>query len=307
MIKEIDYSQANCFLTCPRKYHNKYNLNLKKSDYDDTSVDKEFGSAAHCALEAFYKKKGNPIDAFKAEFGDLKGEKLKTLDNGCFLIQSYLDRYTAQDRGWEILDVEVNDCIMIGNLKYIVKIDLIIKDRGNIYVVEHKTSSASGMWKQKFFKQFMLNTQVSGYTYYTTKRFGQCSGVIINPLFMNTVKKPILVDPSQVTANGYYKDVETKYSKYYGKDMSYLSGFNCSFERNMENRYPEQLVDFETNVTTIAKRVNQCYEDNLWARNESSCTDFRGCEYIELCLSCGDEQIIETNYEVVDNKKYLKE
>jgi hypothetical protein len=52
--------------------------------------------------------------------------------------------------------------------------------------------------------------------------------------------------------------------------------------------------------------LQDCIDCNKFPKNESACHQFKGCGFKELCISCDDEEIKNTLYEVYDAKEYLK-
>ena len=267
---KIDYSQINTFLTCRRKYENKYILALRKIKYDFRNIDLEFGKTIHSCLERYYKGMAwaeiiKPIE----EFQDLESEKCKTKGHLLKLMEQYIPYYSGQDKGWTILATEINDTFKIQDMEYTVKVDLIIKDKDNIYVVDHKTTKTNR--KSTYFQQFEPNTQVTGYTAYCQQKHGQCSGFIPNVMFVR------------------YRE-----RKWKGEE----AGFHCEFERAIINRYPQQLEDFKSNVVDVAQQIEGCKITGYWSKTEVNCM---WCEFKELCISCDDEQVRNTLYEMVEN------
>lgn len=275
-MNKIDYTQLDTFLQCNKKYYNKYIKNIAKVEYDKTSIHLDFGSSIHEGLARYYK--GESWDRIKASFDsfqDLEAEKTKTKANGVSLLQRYIDRYNSEDKKWKVLGVEKKDSFTIKGITYIVKIDLIVEENQNIYVVDHKSSQTKK--KKTFFDSFDPNTQVSGYCSYVQEKYGQCSGFIPNALFVGFRQR-----------------------KYKGEE----AGFHCNFERTIINRYQQQLEDFRENVIKTLDNIENSKVKGNWTKKEGGCTY---CEFKELCISCDDEQIEMSLYEKRDNRSYLKE
>jgi hypothetical protein len=278
----IDYSQLNTFINCPKKYCNRYIKCLKKAEYDITSMDMEFGSAIHKGLEIFYTTKDmkQGVQAFLEVCPeDLEDQKVKTKEHGCMLLAQYEDYHANNFTDWEILDTEkTQEVKMNDQLTWIVKNDLIVKWRGNIYVVDFKTSTSKN--RGQFFKYFEPNMQVTGYTWACKKLYGQCSGFIPMALFMGHRSRMYKGEPA---------------------------GFYANYEHTIINRTPDQLNDFEFNVMQWVERLNKCKEKNIFPKNENACHNYRGCGFKELCLSCDDPSIEELMYEEYDPFEYLKQ
>lgn len=281
---KIDNSQLQCFKTCPRKYYNRFILKLKKIAYDERDLHQDFGHCIHKALEMYYKTKD--IEAvkqwFKNNFMGIESEKVKTPANGLKLLDEYYfysfnNQSDISDSKLEVLDIEKVDSIKIDNIEYIVKIDLIVRANSGIYVLDHKTTKSI---PYNYFYQFDPNSQVTGYCYYVKQKYGQCSGCIVNALSMGYREKAYKGEPA---------------------------GFWLKPVRDIINRTNEQYEDFKVNLIQWVDRLKQAYDTNIWPKNEGACHSFKGCGFKELCISCDDEQIKNTLYEVYNPLEYLEE
>jgi hypothetical protein len=259
-----------------------------------------------------YYKEGKQIDEKKIKevwstFIDLPEsyeEKSKTRANGERLCMDYVATYSSRDKEWEVLGTEQKLIIPIGDVSYAVKCDLVIKVNGNIFAVEHKTTSRI---TPTFFARFTPNTQVSAQTEAVRQEYGECSGVIVNALESGWVTKPVLIDPNDSDSNN-YSIREVKHSKYYGKEMAYCSGFHSNFQREIVNRTKEQLLDFKENAKNGAIKLITDTQLNNFVKHEQRCHDYKaGCPYKEICISVADENIISNLYEKCDPYQYLKE
>jgi hypothetical protein len=272
----IDFSQLSKFQSCHRQYYWSYINPYKKVKRDEREVPKEWGSLLHKGLALYYQGKSwAEIKAPMESFIDLDTDKCRTKDNLITTLEQYIAYYSGQDKAWKIISVEVADYIMIGDLKYVVKIDLIVEDRGNYYPIDHKTTTK----KFGFFNQFEPNTQCTGYTAFVQEKYGSCSGFIPNGIFIGH-----------------------RANKYKGEP----AGFHVEFERSIVNRYPNQIQDFKVNVTNVVKEIEICKVEGYWAKTEGrgSCPF---CQFRELCISCDDQQILEALYEPITSQlDYLK-
>lgn len=275
---QIDYSQRACFQSCPMKYYLIYMKGLVKRKYDEREIDREFGKCVHSYLELHSLKKD--VDKVWSNFVDLPNELCKTMKNGVSLCKNYVEHYKLLDASDEVLGVEIKDTFDIDGTQYTVKIDKIVKKNDNIYVVDYKTTKSA---RYNYFSQFNPNSQVSGYVLYALKKYGQCSGMIIDAIMVGHRKRPYKGEPA---------------------------GFHVKFEREPVNRTSEQLDDFVVSLKSDVKKIKRCIDNNDWSKHEINCGQFRGCEFRELCLtSVGtklDEEIAETLYEVKDTRRYLK-
>jgi hypothetical protein len=198
---------------------------------------------------------------------------LETVEHGKKTMQEYYNTYAKNDKEFKILDIEVNNSIILPNdLKYIVKIDLVYEHRDNIYFMDHKTTSRM---TPNWWDQFDLSTQITGYTYYVKKKYGQCSGGQLNAVQVGYRSRK-------------YKDEP--------------AGFYCKLERNISCRNKEQLERWEKDLYSWVDRLNN---DTSFPMTTSSCTSYRGCAYKELCISVDDESIEANEYEKYNPLEYL--
>jgi hypothetical protein len=307
---QLDTTQLNTYYQCPMKYYLQFICGLRKVEEGITDIDLRFGSAVHKCLEVYYKGKGITNEQIKEVwkgFIDLPEsyeEKSKTRANGERLCSDYVATYATRDADWEILGTEQKINIPIGEVSYAVKCDLVIKVNGNIFAVEHKTTSSIS---PTFFSKFTPNTQISAQTEAVRQEFGECSGVIVNALESGWVSKPVLIDPSDSDTSN-YSIKEVKHCKYYGKEMAYCSGFHSNFQREIVNRTKEQLLDFKENAKNGAIKLITDTQLGNFVKHEQRCHDYKaGCPMKELCISCGDQNVLENLYEKVDPYLYLKE
>jgi hypothetical protein len=194
------------------------------------------------------------------------------------MLNHYKNYHDHNFQDEKVLLVEKVDSFKLNDaIDFHVKIDKVIEYKGNIFVVDYKTSTSKN--RSRFFDSFDPSMQVSAYCYYCKQKFGRCAGFIPIALFM-----------------GYRKN------KY--KDEP--AGFWCKFEHHIINRNDEQLQDFIDNLKAWYKKLNHSILHDEFPKNESNCTSYKGCGFKDLCIACDDEQVQEMIYEEYDPYEYLK-
>lgn len=272
---KIDYTQLQTYISCPRKYRNRYLLNLRKIGYDERDVAKSFGSCVHEALDRYFKNRN--IDEALCSFDgyvDMEDDNVKTANNGKELVRQYVEWEKLNFPSYDILSLETTDEFSIGDISYLVKMDKVVKMNGNIYVMDYKTTTSKGAY---FFNNFDPNMQVDGYVDYVMRKYGSCSGFLPIAMFHG------------------YRSKKSKLGE---------AGFWCRFDYQPVNRTKEQITNFEEEVKEWVNRLNS---DTMFPKNKGNCCGFKGCEYRELCLANDDEGIMSNLYNVVDNKEYLND
>ena len=283
----MDFTRVNTFLTCPEKYRLTYLESLQKIQEDRVDAPRKFGQAIHAGLQRLYTPSMTAQEAhmaFLAVFPEaLDPEDMaRTPVNGLKLLDAYRHYWANQDREWKVLGVEVVDQVEIGTVEpWEVKLDLIVDTPNGIMGVDHKTTARREGFTESYWRGFEPNSQVSGYTYYLLKKYGQCSGFLINGL-----------------AIGWNQRAGKRHPQ----------GFWYEFQRQLFNRSERQLEDWRLRMVgtmTRMRATTALRPEDVWEKNESMCGY---CPFRELCLSVGDEQVKSTLYAVSDNPlAYLQE
>jgi len=285
-MNKIDNTQLTSYLTCPRQYEYKYLKNLRKRDYGDDggNIDLDFGSAIHEALERFTLTKGDMskgVSIFEKEYvvptpSEITGTRdLKNTEYGKELLFDYVEFYNANMQDWETVETEQVGEFDLGNgYMFQCKIDEVVRINGNLFAKDYKTTTTKQ--PNRFFGKFHLANQASGYVSYVKAKHGSCAGFIPVMLHMKHLKtKRSGVGPGLVT----------------------------SFQYDIFNRTEEQLRDFKDDVVYKTNELSKC---TRFTKNPEACSNYRGCEFKELCLACGDKSVEEVLYEEYDSKEYLK-
>lgn len=277
-----DNSKLQTFKNCPEQYRLKYLLGLKKREEGVDEHDKNFGKAIHSGLEAHYKGQSieELMERFKAEYPEQLSDedKAKTQENGLVLLEAYIKHYENEDKAWTIKAVEVADTFKIADgIEFVVKIDLVVEQQGCIYFVDHKTTGKSLTYQ--YWNQFEPNAQITAYTAYCQAKYGECSGGIINALQLGYRQRAYKGEPA---------------------------GFHYAFQRQLFNRNREQVEAWKLDSKLWIMQMNETAQmkDTVWMKNEGQC---RFCSFKEVCISCGDEEIMEQLYERVNPNEYLEQ
>ena len=280
----LDSTMAKAYSRCPAQYDLKYIQNLRKIDsQDDLSL--RWGEAIHKGLEAFTGQSSQlqaMIDAFKGSFIETiddvnhKYYNSKNTATGIHTLTEFIPFYKNNFSHWDTLQVEETGDMMIGDdIKYLCKIDRVIKNRGNIYVVDFKTTSSRP--SPTYFNRFKLDFQASGYTQWCKEKYGQCAGFIPIVMFVGYRSRK-------------YKDEPV--------------GFHVKFDYSIIDRTQEQLDWFNKDLQKIAKEINTNKRDGFFRKAPTAC-EFFGCQYNDLCDQGYDECLKESLYEVYDSTQYL--
>lgn len=160
-------SRLRAFRSCPRKEHYQYALGIRTP----SSPAQEFGTAAHSALEAYFRawkeqdeqaadddqRVAAAFDSIATVHDPVDAIRLRAL------LAAYHVKYGNED--WEIIAVEEQFRFYLGRLEFGGKIDALIRERstGRALVLEHKTSTQDTSPGSLYWDRLALDTQISLY------------------------------------------------------------------------------------------------------------------------------------------------
>jgi len=274
------YSQKESFNSCPQKYKLTYIDGLATKDDEKSKHHLNWGSAIHAGLQAHYK--GLPFSdvekAFLSEYPeDLDPEDLaKTVKNGVEVLRQYIDFYKGQDEMWEVVATEHEGFMDVGGDDSSLHIDLVArhKQSGELYFWDHKTSGKEP--SATFWKSFELSGQVSRYASYLQEQYKECAGCWINGIFVKWLK------------------IKNKYGE--------GPGLVVKFERQMFQRTPQQIEYWRRSDEGWMKLIAECERTNNWPLALNTLCSW--CEFYDLCLSSGDEQVKAMLYEAKEDRDF---
>lgn len=179
----LSNSKIKTYRRCPNQYRYKYVEKLRRKK---RVVQLERGSWIHELLQYHYdgedwrerhqektKEFYNLFEEEREELGDLPAECLR-------IMKSYLRHWASEDKGWHVVDSEMNETIMLPNgIEFNFIIDLVVEENGGLWIVDHKTV------KSFMDADFMLiDAQLARYHYALQQLGGYepLRGIIFNEL-----------------------------------------------------------------------------------------------------------------------------
>jgi len=236
-----DASAISTYLSCPQKFYWRYVRNLVPVVEPPALV---FGRVMHEALLVWYKTK-DIIEAVKV-FEQLPkdiGNGRRTRERGEVILKEYVKRYFEEP--YQIRQMEIKFCVgMEEGRMYVGKIDQIVEWEKNIFVKDHKTTSALGL---SFYRSFRPSVQIDGYVYACRELCGQCSGAIINGI-----------------------SVADNPKERFGRDIS--------------NRTSDEIDKFAVMFAKWCEQIEISLLKQDFYLNYNSCNNMGRCIYYELCL-----------------------
>lgn len=272
------YSEKEAFNSCPQKYRWQHDGLTKQIEGSDAH-DMNWGAGIHAGLEAHYQGKGwSEIEgAFKKEYpSNLKEDDLaKTVEGGVECLKKYIAHYSEQDQNWEVLATEEAGVVRIDGEDHDLHIDLVARNRqsGDVYLWDHKTTSKVA--SPAYWKSYELSGQLTRYCVFVKEKYGNCAGAIINNISVKHLK------------------IRNKYGE--------GPGLVVNFERQLFNRTPAQIKYWMDSDSDWMRLIRMCEQTNVWPKALNKLCGW--CEFYELCLASGDEQIKELLYQIKQKEK----
>lgn len=267
-------SEVNEFSRCPLSYFYKYQKRLRRIDEAESSIHHtSYGTAGHKAMEVLYTE--NSVKRAQQAFRDYYPVQLdptdlaKTADNACFTIAKYWEHYDA-DKNWEVVAVEGREFTADG---FGIKPDLVVRENGNILVVDHKWTGA--YLNYDWFSAFDPNSQVTQYIRWCKEAYGACDGFVVNA-------------------------IATRFRQRTYKGEA--AGFWCAFERQQFNRTTSQIENTVRSADEVIEDIERAKERGFWraAEHKQAC---HYCSFKSLCSSGWswdlDQELILTTFRQV--------
>ena len=266
------WSEKETYNQCPYKYKLTYIDKLQKIEQLETSQHHlRWGQAIDEGLTRHFL--GKPWSDIETGFLEYYPKNLdekdeaKTVEHGLQALKNYIQFYKAEDEKWDMVAIHPEG--FVEEHDSILHPDAIRKLRitGEIYGWDYKTTGKDTTGN--YWKNFEISDQVSRYSSWIEKEYGQCSGFYIDSLSVKFLKR----------------------KNKYGDGPGFLS----NFQRQVFNRSKDQIAyawNSDSDWTTLKKFS---IENNVWPKSLSSRCPW--CEFYELCLSSSDEQIKEILYQ----------
>jgi len=241
------------FMHCPKKFYFRWVRKLEPKEEAPSIV---FGKVFHEALLVWYQT-GDEKEALKV-FEKIPvgiADDHRTKELGETIFKEYVERYKSEPYRTLYLEKEFKVEVVEGKI-LAGTVDKIVDWNGQIYVVDHKTSSSVGL---SFFNRFRPNPQIDGYCYACKELLGRCDGAIINGI--SVAKNP---------------------KERFARDITSRS--------NREFLLYAKTFDFWTEM------IELCIKHKEWPMNTTHCNQFGKCVFWELCVYGEDERLVEWKF-----------
>lgn len=265
-----DFTTIDVFQTCRKKMEF---WGIRHLMPKTKSPALRFGGAIHEALDVYYDGKplDNVLQKFKESYNEVEGEELRTVENGIKLLTWYSTIY-KDDVVKILLRPESAFAFDLGDFLYAGKIDLVVEWGGEMWIMEHKTTTRLGA---SYADQFQLDKQITGYIVAAEQHMKrECAGCILNVL-----------EP--------WNDVQRVSSRTKAPEQHFMR-FPITRSKELKER-------FLLNISRIVRDIEWCRSNNEWmeAEKKEVCTYYnRKCQYFDICRFGENEQLIKNDYMV---------
>lgn len=270
-----DFTAVDTFQTCRKKYYWRMVRHLESKK---VSAPLLFGNAMHSALDVYYTDGlEKAIVRFRETFVDIEGEEKRTVENGIKALEWYAKVY-ANEPFTVLTKPEVGFVITIGDILWGGRMDLPVEWDGQLWIMEHKTTSRLDA---NFFKQFQLDKQITSYVIGAEEYLGRtCAGCLVNAIEpWKELKRPTAA--SKRPEDHFVRDPIVR-------------------SKMMKER-------FKLNVSRIIRDILWCTENNEFyeAEKKDVCFSYNSeCPYRLLCQFGEDPRVIEADYVISEWKPY---
>lgn len=274
----LTHSAISMFRQCPRRYQHRYMDKVVPMHWQDSPA-LRFGTAFHEWLEAWYK--GTVAD-YKKPLLDADDEA--RLLGAC---AAYATRYPQEawrtvyvEQGFEtvVINPETGAHSPLYWLKG--KVDLVVEYEGEPWIVEHKTSTTTGV---NDLDRVGIDAQVLTYA----DCIGRAIDTPIAGVIYNVVKRCQLRLKQKETPAEFVKRV----AEWYQQPDAML--------RERQRIDPAMITENRRNIWSTVQQMNMMRRDRFYAQNAGvttgACAKWgRECEYAPLCKTMGRPDIKAT-------------
>ena len=287
------FSMWSDFSHCERKVYWRYIREQVPVQLDAALT---FGSLIHECLATWYKTGNSDSvlalidDNYVNRFNDVQARKHWHYAHA--MIAAYMKRLAPE--AWNIRAVEFEFSIPLINpatgrpsrtFTLNGKVDLIVEQRGQLFVIEHKTAA---IIDAAYIEGLNLSLQADIYSFVIGESAKRPAGVIYNLL-----KKPLL---KQYEANSRRAEPETD-EAFRARLCESLSGPE-SFQRFQFLYDASDRRRLQTELWELSQRWLRCKKTGMWLQNRQACFRFnKPCRYFKLCTSRDSEDVLGEFYE----------
>ena len=274
ILEAFDNSMLSNYKRCPKYFFHRHVEHLSPYNQSfELDYKAQFGVAFHKAMDEWFLN-GVPQKMDKAfldiwiKFEGLDPKEIRTVKNGLDILQKYREKYPLDRDPFTVSPehIEVGFACELGDYIYCGRIDKVVK------------------WKFGFEGYVVLDHKTSASKgFLNIKPNASLDGYIWGA--SQLLSSPVI---------GAYLD------------QVYMYKTKTEFIRELTQRSAEEIHLWKMEVLDWIGKVRLSYQNEIWARNTSSCSAFgRDCEYKILCCSTDKVMISELKKSLYEVKEWL--
>lgn len=295
------HSLKKDWLACRRKFLLNY---LARLSSKRLVIPFFIGGYFHKGLEKFYK--GEDPEEFipelvvdmetkakKAVFLSPEEEEKLAVASAIVegMLYSYCRHYAKDLKRWQIVQAEFRFSVpIVEGVEYTGQLDLIVKEGGDYWIVEHKTV---GRLDKAYVDRLPLDTQITGYAIGAKHSLK----VPIKGVIYNVARKPQIRPRSGETNEQFANRVVTDYAArpdfyFYREQLFRDSSETILYKREVA----EMIADIQEKLQLVRKG-DQGEIAAHFHRNTDNCTLRGTCQFLDICTK-GWNKLTASRYDV---------
>lgn len=264
-----DNTMMGCYQTCQKKYWLRHIRGLVPKR---TAMPLQYGDYMHQALSRWYE--GHEPEYCIAVFDDYQDDPMdekRTAARGKETMLEYIKRYPQEP--FEIVANEVpfeQEIYSDRRFTYTLvgKIDLVVKWHGNIYGLDHKTTSQLG---SSYFYQYELSRQMIGYLL-GLKRQYEDTGYSIHGMIINAIAV-------------------------YKNNFKFAREIATYTQRKL-NWYTDYVPKLMQEIAAKEELYERTKDAKIFLPNWDACDFYGHCAYKDVCKSSRPNAVLEEDYQI---------
>lgn len=303
----VTNSECTTYRRCPREHHFRFTLGIAPLERAESL---QFGTAIHEGLEAIWHGGEHEIGIW-ADWA--ASERARAMLDG------YVLRWPSD--AYDVLGVEMQFDTALVNpatgeasdaYRLAGKLDALVRDdRGDVWIVEHKTSSDDIVQGSPYWAKLRLDSQVSTYMVGARALGYEPRGVIYDVLGkprQRPLEVPIVEDGAKVVLDANGARVRTKDGKKWRETGDAAQGFvlqtrpetreeygarvreaiasdpDAFYQRGVVVRLADEEREAAEDTWQIVQRIDESRRTGIAPRNPDACSRFgRMCGYFAVC------------------------
>ncbi len=303
-------SRVKSYSACPRRHHYSYTLGVRSASTGSSAT--RFGSAAHAAIETYWRERASgaepladhdgylvlwpSVEAALADWFDVVGEEAFIRLHA--LVELYCASWNA--RAVEVLAIErrfelpllhprsrkPHPYFWLGG-----KLDLLLRlEDGRVALIDHKTTSSDPGAGSDYRRRLLLDPQPTIYLA-GCDVIGHPADLVLYDVLVKPGEERLLATPAEkrrYTKDGKLYSAQREHDEsledYEARVRSKVFESPAKYFVTFEVPKPDaELAAMQSNLWAIASELLRVEELGFARQNAGACFDYGGCEYLPVC------------------------